>query len=100
MFLSQSKQIAQLALRARLPSAFARRENVDAGGLISYGPNLADQFRVAGGYVHRILQGAIPGDLPVEEPTRLELIVNLNAARSLGIAIPPSLLLQADQVLE
>ncbi len=100
MFLSQSKQIAQFALRARLPSAFARRENVDAGGLMSYGPNLADQFRSAGGYVHRILQGATPGDLPVEEPTRLELIVNLNAARALGITIPPSLLLQADQVLE
>lgn len=100
MFLSQRKRIADLALRARLPTAFARRENVDAGGLMSYGPNLADQFRRAADYVHRILQGALPGDLPVEEPTRLELVINLKTARVLGLTIPPSLLLRADQVLE
>jgi putative ABC transport system substrate-binding protein len=100
MFISQRKQIADLALRARLPTAFARRENVDAGGLMSYGPNLADQFRRAADYVHRILQGALPGDLPVEEPTRIELVINLKTARVLGLTIPPSLLLRADQVLE
>ena len=100
MFISQRKQIADLALRARLPTAFARRENVDAGGLMSYGPNLADQFRRAADYVHRILQGALPSDLPVEEPTRLELVINLKTARVLGLTIPPSLLLRADQVLE
>ncbi len=93
MFISQRKRIAELAFRARLPTAFARRENVDAGGLISYGPNLADQFHRAADYVHRILQGARPGDLPVEEPTKLELVVNLKTARVLGLPIPPSLLL-------
>jgi len=100
MFISQRKQIADFALRARLPTAFARRENVEAGGLISYGPNLTAQFRRAADYAHRILQGAAPGDLPVEEPTKLELVVNLGTARALGLTIPPSLLLRADQVIE
>lgn len=100
MFISQRKPIADFALRTRLPTAFARRENVEAGGLISYGPNLTAQFRRAADYAHRILQGAAPGDLPVEEPTKLELVVNLGTARALGLTIPPSLLLRADQVIE
>jgi putative ABC transport system substrate-binding protein len=100
LFVSERKQIAELALRARLPTAFARRENVDAGGLVSYGPNLARQFRRAADYVHRIFQGATPGDLPVEEPTLLELIVNQRTAKALGLTIPPSLLQRADQVIE
>jgi putative ABC transport system substrate-binding protein len=100
MFIGQRKQIADLAMRVRLPIAFARSENAEAGDLISYGPNLADQFHRAADYVHRILQGALPSDLPVEEPTKLELVINSRTARVLSLAIPPSLLLRADRVIE
>jgi putative ABC transport system substrate-binding protein len=89
-----------LAQSARLPVVFSRRENVEAGGLISYGPSLRDQFRVTAVLVDKILKGANPAELPVEQPTRLELIVNLKAAKALGLTLPPTILLRADEVIE
>src|SRR5438552_1001130 len=100
LFLSQQQQIATLATKRRLPSVFARGENVAAGGLMSYGPTLADQFRQAATYVDKILKGAKPGDLPVEEPTRMYLVINLKTAKALGLTIPHSVLLRADQIIE
>jgi putative ABC transport system substrate-binding protein len=85
--------------RARLPAVYAAREFADQGGLMSYGANSADQFRGAALYVDKILKGVNPADLPVEQPTRLELVVNLRTARALGIAIPESILLRADEVI-
>ncbi len=100
LFLSHQKQIANLATTKRLPSVFARNENVEAGGLMSYGPTFADQFRQAATYVDKILKGAKPGDLPVEEPTRMYLVINLKTAKALGLTIPQSVLGRADQVIE
>ena len=100
MFMSERQRIADLALRARLPSAYARREAVEAGGLVAYGANLVEQTRLAADYVARILRGAHPAEMPVEQPTRLELVVNLGTAKALGIAIPQSLLLRADEVIQ
>lgn len=99
-FISRREQIARLALHHRIPTVFARSENVEAGGLISYGPDLGEQFRLAAGYVHRILQGAAPGELPVAQPTKVELVINLKTARALGITIPQAVLLRADRVIE
>ena len=93
-------QLARLAEKHRLPTMFGVRENVDAGGLISYGPNLPDRWRRAATYVDKILKGAKPGDLPVEQPTRFELIINLKTAKALGLTIPPSLLRRADAVIQ
>jgi putative ABC transport system substrate-binding protein len=100
LFLSQQNQIANLATTKRLLSVFARNENAEAGGLMSYGPTFADQFRQAAIYVDKILKGANPGDLSVEEPTRMYLVINLKTAKALGLTIPPSLLARADQVIE
>ena len=86
--------------KARLPTVFQRRENVEAGGLASYGSNVLDQLRHAGVYVDKILQGAHPADLPVEQPTKLELVINQKTAKALGIVVPPALLARADDVIE
>jgi len=94
------KQIADLALAARLPTAFQRRDNVEAGGLFSYGGNLAVQFKDAAYYVDRILKGAEPAELPVEQPTQFDFVINLKTAKALGLIIPTPLLATADEVIE
>jgi putative ABC transport system substrate-binding protein len=93
-------QTAALALRYRLPMMFPFREAVEMGGLFSYGTNLPDQFRQAAVFVHKIFNGAKPADLPVEQPTKFELVINLKTAKALGIDVPPSLLARADEVIE
>jgi putative tryptophan/tyrosine transport system substrate-binding protein len=85
---------------ARLPTLFNIREYVQAGGMMSYGPNFPDLFRHAAEYVDKILRGAKPGDLPVEQPTKFELVVNLTTAKALGLTLPESFLLRADEVIE
>jgi putative tryptophan/tyrosine transport system substrate-binding protein len=92
--------IAELALKAGLPTAFQRRENVEAGGLLSYGPNLKDQWRQAAVYVDRILKGALPAEMPVEQPTKFDLVINLKTARALGLDVPLHLQQLADEVIE
>jgi putative ABC transport system substrate-binding protein len=93
-------RINTLALGARLPTMFGIREYVDAGGLLSYGPNIPDLFRRTGDYVDKILRGAKPSDLPVEQPTKFELVINLTTAKALGLTIPESFLLRADEVID
>jgi ABC-type uncharacterized transport system substrate-binding protein len=93
-------RIIELAARQRLPAMYGWRDFVSEGGLMSYGPDLQVMIRKAASYVHRILRGEKPGDLPIEQPARLELILNLKTAKALGLTIPPSLLLRADQVIE
>jgi len=94
------REIAQLALKNRLPTSFAFREYVDDGGLFAYGVNFSSMFRRAAEYIDKILKGANPGDLPIEQPTTFELVINLKTAKALGLTIPPSLLQRADQVIE
>jgi len=93
-------RINTLALTARLPTIFLLREYVEAGGLMSYGPSFPDLFRRAGDYVDKILRGAKPGDIPVEQPTKFDLIINLTTAKALGLSIPESFLVRADEVIE
>ncbi len=93
-------RILDLAARGRLPTMFEQRDFVEAGGLMSYGPNLPDLFRRAATYVDKILKGAKPADLPVEQPTRFELVINLKTAKALGLTIPQSILIRADQVIQ
>jgi putative tryptophan/tyrosine transport system substrate-binding protein len=99
-FVSRSERLAGLALRHRLPAAFEFRQFVAAGGLLSYGGSLADVYRLAGVYAGRVLKGEKPGDLPVQQSTRVELITNLKTAKAFGIEIPPALLARADEVIE
>jgi putative ABC transport system substrate-binding protein len=94
-----ASRLAELAASARLPAMYAFREIPDAGGLMSYGPNIADMWRQSADYVVRILKGGSPGDMAIEQPRRFELVVNLKAARALGVSIPQPLLLQADDVI-
>jgi len=93
-------QIAKLAQQNRLPSMYGTKDYADAGGLMAYGPNAADQWRRAASYVDKILKGARPGDLPVEQPSKFELVINLNAAKALGLTLPPALLRRADHVIQ
>ena len=95
-----AKQFAERAAAARLPAIYAFREVPDAGGLMSYGPNIVDMYRRSADYVVRILKGANPGDLAIEQPTRFELVINVNTAKALGITVPRSVLLQADERIE
>jgi putative ABC transport system substrate-binding protein len=100
LFNTHRQEIAEFALANRLPMIYSAREMVEVGGLMSYGPDYRGQWRVAVGYIDKILKGAKPGDLPVEQPTRFELAINLKTAKALGLTIPQSLLLRADQVIE
>jgi putative tryptophan/tyrosine transport system substrate-binding protein len=100
LFTTDRVRLNTLALSARLPTMHGTREQVDAGGLISYGSNQMDLFRRAGDYVDKILRGAKPANLPVEQPTKFDLVVNLKTAKALGLAIPPMLLGRADEVIE
>jgi putative ABC transport system substrate-binding protein len=93
-------RINTLAQAARMPTMYALREYVEAGGLISYGPNLPDLFRRAAHHVDKILRGAKPADIPIEQPTKFDLVVNLVTAKALGLEVPPSLLARADEVIE
>jgi putative tryptophan/tyrosine transport system substrate-binding protein len=92
--------IITLAARYRLPAIYPRRANVAGGGLMTYGPDRIDQFRRAASYVDRILKGEKPADLPVQAPTKYELVINLKTAKALGLTVPPSLLALADEVIE
>ncbi len=100
MFLLHRTRIAVLAAKQRLPTMFGHRDHVDAGGLMSYAASLREGFRRAATYVDKILKGAKPGDLPIERPSKFELVINLKTAKALRLTIPPSLLLRADQVIE
>jgi putative ABC transport system substrate-binding protein len=99
-FFTQRRQIAELARTNRWPTMFPNREFAEAGGLMSYGQDLTGRFRRAATYVDKILKGAKPGDLPVEQPTKLELVVNLKTAKAMGLTIPQDLLVRADEVIE
>ena len=94
------KRITDFALKSRLPSMYSSREFVDAGGLMSYGADEADSYRRVAYYVDRILKGAKPADLPVEQPTKFELVINLKTAKQIGLTIPQSLLYRADKVIK
>jgi putative ABC transport system substrate-binding protein len=100
MFGSERRRLVDLAAKNRLPAVYQFREYVDAGALMSYGPNLADLVRRAATYVDKILKGTKPGDLPVEQPTKFEFVINLKTAKALGLTIPQSVLGRADQVIE
>jgi putative tryptophan/tyrosine transport system substrate-binding protein len=100
MFWLERRRITQLALEVGLPAIYENADFVEAGGLMAYGASLVDMSRRAAGYIDRILRGAKPADLPVEQPTKFELVINLKTAKALGLTIPPSLLARADQIIE
>ena len=98
--LSHIGWIIDFMAKNRLPTMYIVKENAIAGGLMSYGPNLPDLFRRSAEYVHKILQGTKPGDLPVEQPTKFELVINVKTAKALGLTVPATLLATADEVIE
>ena len=99
-FIPYRARLTDLAVKKRLPSVFTQRADVEAGGLMSYGPNFPDMYRRAATYVDKILKGAKPADLPVEQPTKFELVINLKTAKALSLTIPPALLARADEVIQ
>jgi putative ABC transport system substrate-binding protein len=100
MVAARRELIVELAARHKLPAVYYARFVASSGGLVSYGPDFVDQFRLAAHYVDRILRGEKPGDLPVQEPSKFELVLNLKTAKALGLEIPPSVLARADEVIE
>jgi putative tryptophan/tyrosine transport system substrate-binding protein len=100
MFISQRTRMVELTATSRLPAMYGLREDAEAGALMAYGPNFPDMFRRAATYVDKILKGAQPANLPVEQPTKYELVLNLKTARALGLAFPPHLLVLADNVIQ
>lgn len=100
LFFAERDRIVRMAALNRLPGVFEWREFVEAGGFLSYGPNISDMYRRLALYVDKILKGARPGDLPVEQPTKFELVLNVRTGRALGLTVPPPLLLRADAVVE
>jgi len=96
---SNRKKIVDFALKSRLPSMYPYREYIDAGGLMNYGADVADSYRRVATYVDTILKGAKPADLPVEQPTKFELVINLKTAKQIGLTIPPNVLARADRVI-
>jgi putative ABC transport system substrate-binding protein len=99
IFVSHQKQLAELAVKSRFPAIYSRREDVEAGGLMSYGVSITDLDRRAAIYVDKILKGAKPAELPVEQPTKFEMVINLKAAKQIGLTIPQSVLYRADKVI-
>jgi putative ABC transport system substrate-binding protein len=99
MYVQHRKIIADLALRHRIPAIYGRSDFIDAGGLVSYGTSFPDLYRRAAVYVDKILKGAKPADLPVEQPTKFELVINLKTAKQIGLTIPPNVLARADRVI-
>jgi len=97
---TQRKRIVDFAAKHRLPAIYPQIEYAESGGLLSYGPNSTDQYRRAAVFVDKILKGAKPADLPVEQPTKFEFIINLKAAKQIGLTIPPNVLARADRVLK
>ena len=100
MFFGQRRQLAELALRHRLPTMFAFQEYAEAGGLMAYGPSYTELFQRAAGFVDKVLRGARPADLPVEQPTKFDLVINLKTAKALGLTIPPSVLTRAGEIIQ
>jgi putative ABC transport system substrate-binding protein len=100
MFINARRQIAAFALASRLPTVHTFREHIEDGGLVSYGIDLSQNYRRAAYFVDRILKGEKPGDLPVEFPTKLGLVINLTTAKAIGLTVPPALLARADEVIE
>jgi ABC-type uncharacterized transport system substrate-binding protein len=100
MFFVERTRIVELAAQSRLPAVYGAKENAEAGGLMAYGPNLRESYRRAATYVDKILKGAKPAELPVERPTKFELVINMKTAKALGLTIPQSVLERADQVIE
>jgi putative ABC transport system substrate-binding protein len=100
MFVSERARIVELAARHRLPAVYSDRQFAETGGLMAYGPNEAGNWRRAATFVDKILKGAKPGDLPIEQPTKFELVINLKAAKALGLTIPPAVLARADEVIQ
>ena len=94
------QRIAELATHHRLPAMYGWREYADVGGLMAYGPNVAATLRRAASFVDRIIKGANPADMPIEQPTKFELVINLKTAKALGLEVPPTLLARADEVIE
>ena len=100
LFGTERARLTTLAAQARLPAVYGQRNSVDDGGLMSYGPSIADAYRNAGNFVDKIVRGAKPADLPVEQPTKFELVINLKTAKALGLTIPQSVLAHADEVIQ
>ena len=100
LFFERRSQLAELAAKARLPAIYAQPQHAEAGGLMSYGSDVADVFRRAAYYADKILKGTKPTDLPVEQPTKIDFVINLKAANALGITIPQHVLQRADRVIE